>query len=306
MKGENMKDNKSQIQLETTNESFFRVFDWMFQKLGLTGNELLVFAVIFDCTRRFNNANPSSEQILARSGVESRTLRRILRKFEMRKLVNVERVPGRTSTYSINEDVLRFVTPDKMTGVDVQEYEEDPGQNFRTTPDKMTGHPGQNDRTPRTKCPPLKERKEREESLRNKTCAPACASADGQKNPSLSSTDYDTECLNIFWKLYPETRKKTIDSIRDDFLAIPSEEYPLLLSVLHHKLFDSELGDEWRRQDGRFIPGIKIYLSDRYWQKESNHCEPLWQYTPEGIEMNKGTPEGLAQLSKNLKELRVL
>ena len=301
-----MKNNETQIQLETTNESFFRVFDWMFQKLGLTGNELLVFAVIFDCTRRFNNANPSSDQILARCGVESRTLRRILGTFAKRKLVNVERVPGRTSAYSINEDVLRFVTPDKMTGVDAQKYEDYPGQNVRTTPDKMSGHPGQNVRTPRTKCPPLKEGKEGIRSLKETRGAHACASADSQKNPSLSSTDYDTECLNIFWKLYPETRKKNIDSIRDDFLAIPSEEYPLLLSVLHHKLFDSELGDEWRRQDGRFIPGIKRYLSDQYWKKEDNRCPALWEYTPEGIEMSKSTPEEIAQLSQNLKELRII
>lgn len=302
-----MKDNKTQIQLETTSESFFRVFDWMYQRLGLTGNELLVFAVIYDCDKRFQQANPSLDQISARTGVQERTLLRALQTLENRKLINVLRAPGKTSIYSINESNVNFSTPDKMSVVITPKKESDPCQNVSGTPDKMSPHPCQNVSAPLTNCHPLKERKEREESLRNKAGAPAREGADSQKNPSLSSTDYDTECLNIFWKLYPETRKKTIDSIRDDFLAIPSTEYPLLLSVLHHKLFDSELGDEWRRQDGRFIPGIKRYLSDQYWKREDNRCLEMWEYTPEGIEMNKSTPEDLqGQLSQNLKELRIL
>ena len=306
-----MKDK--QITLETSTESFFRVFDWMYQGLGLTGNELITYAVIYDFTKRFENPNPSVDQIATRTGVTVRTIQNILRTFERRKLVYVERVPGCSSTYSLNEDFINFGTPEKVSGV----KNEDPRKSFRGTPEKVSPHPRKSFTTPMKsfhhtpeKVSPtkrnIKETKETEESLRNRAGALAYACADPQKNPSLSSTEYDTECLNIFWKLYPETRKRNIDSIRDDFLAIPSTEYPLLLSVLHHKLFDSELGDEWRRQDGRFIPGIKIYLSDRYWQKESNQCQPLWQYTPEGIEMSKSNPEGLAQLSKNLKELRVL
>lgn len=310
-----MKDK--QITLETSTESFFRVFDWMYQGLGLTGNELITYAVIYDFTKRFENPNPSVEQIATRTGVTVRTIQNVLRTFERRKLVYVERVPGCSSTYSLNEDFINFGTPEKVSGVQDDDEDDDPRKSFMGTPEKVSPHLRKSFTTPTKSFHPtpekfsptkrnIKETKETEESLRNKTGAHACASADSQKNPSLSSTDYDTECLNIFWKLYPETRKRTIDSIRDDFLAIPSEEYPLLLSVLHHKLFDSELGDEWRRQDGRFIPGIKIYLSDRYWHKENNQCQPLWQYTPEGIKMNNSTPEELAHFSKNLKELRIL
>lgn len=298
-----MKDNKTQIQLETTGESFFKVFDWMYQRLGLTGYELLVYAVIYDCDNRFQQANPSLDQISARIGIARRTLQGILYTFEKRKLIVVERAPGRTSTYSINEDLTKPLT--RAENAPVQNLH--PCKNCAGTRAENAPPPRKNCATPVQNLHPLKERKEREESLRNKAGAHACASADSQKNPSLSSTDYDTECLNIFWKLYPETRKKTIDSIRDDFLAIPSEEYPLLLTVLHHKLFDSELGDEWRKQDGRFIPGIKRYLSDQYWKREDNRCLVMWEYTPEGIEMNKSNPEDLqTQLSQNLKELRIL
>ena len=297
-----MKDNKTQIQLETTNESFFRVFDWMYQRLGLTGNELLVFAVIYDCDKRFQQANPSLDQISARIGIARRTLQVILNTFEKRKLIVVERAPGRTSTYSVNEAFTKPLTRAEIAPVQNLH----PCENCTGTRAESAPHPCRNCTTPVQNLHPLKERKEREESLRNKAGAPAREGADS-KNLSQTSTDYDTECLNIFWKLYPETRKKTIDSIRDDFLAIPSTEYPLLLSVLHHKLFDSELGDEWRRQDGRFIPGIKRYLSDQYWKREDNRCLEMFEYTPEGIEMNKSTPEDLqSQLSQNLKELRIL
>ena len=307
-----MKDK--QITLETSTESFFKVFDWMYQGLGLTGNELITYAVIYDFAKRFQNPNPSVEQIASRTGVTVRTIQNVLRTFERRKLVYVERVPGCSSTYSLNEDFINFGTPEKVSGV----KNEDPRKSFMGTPEKVSPHPRKSFTTPMKSFHPtpekfsptkrnIKETKEREESLRNKAGAHACASADSEKNLSQTPTDYDTECLNIFWKLYPETRKKTIDSIRDDFLAIPSTEYPLLLTVLHHKLFDSELGDEWRRQDGRFIPGIKRYLSDQYWKKEDNRCLEMWEYTPEGIEMNKSTPEDLqSQLSQNLKELRVL
>ena len=300
-----MKDK--QITLETSTESFFKVFDWMYKGLGLTGNELITYAVIYDFAKRFQNPNPSLEQIASRTGATTRTIQNVLRTFERRKLVNVQRTPGCSSTYSLNEYFINFGTHETFSGVQDDEEEGDPRKNFMGTHEKISSHPRKSFVTPTKNFRPLKETKETEESLRNKAGAHACASADPEKNPSLSSTDYDTECLQIFWKLYPETRKKTIDSIRDDFLAIPSEEYPLLLSVLHHKLFDSELGDEWRRQDGRFIPGIKRYLSDQYWKKADNRCLVMFEYTPEGIEMSKSTPEDLqSQLSQNLKELRIL
>ena len=289
-------------------ESFFKVYDWMVQELGLAGNELLTFAVIYDYSTRFNNVHPSQDNLSARTGANRRTIIRVLQTLKDRKLVTAIKVNGTASEYTITDKKEWLKRCDKMSQEQVTKCHNHLGQNVtppvtncHTPCDKMS-HPLRQNVTPKEE---LKE--EVKEEVKDKTGAHACASADPEKNLSQTSTDYDTECLNIFWKLYPETRKKTIDSIRDDFLAIPSEEYPLLLTVLHHKLFDSELGDEWRRQDGRFIPGIKRYLSDQYWKRGDNRCLVMWEYTPEGIEMNKSNPEDLqAQLSQNLKELRIL
>ena len=152
-----MKDNKTQIQLETTSESFFRVFDWMYQRLGLTGNELLVFAVIYDCDKRFQQANPSLDQISARIGIARRTLQGILNTFEKRKLVVVERAPGRTSTYSVNEAFTKPLT--RAENAPVQNLH--PCENCTGTHAESAPHPCRNCTTPVQNLHPLKERKER-------------------------------------------------------------------------------------------------------------------------------------------------
>lgn len=176
-----MKDNKTQIQLETTTESFFKVFDWMYQRLGLTGYELLVYAVIYDCDNRFKQANPSLDQISARIGIARRTLQGILYTFEKRKLIVVERAPGRTSTYSINEDFTKPLT--RAENAPVQNLH--PCKKCAGTRAESAPPPRKNCATPVQNLHPLKERKEREESLRNKAGAPAREGADSKNLSNL-------------------------------------------------------------------------------------------------------------------------
>ena len=134
-----MKDK--QITLETSTESFFRVFDWMYQGLGLTGNELITYAVIYDFTKRFENPNPSLEQIASRTGATTRTIQNVLRTFERRKLVFVERKPGCSSTYSLNEYFINFGTHEKVSGVQNDDENDDQRKSFMGTHEKVSSHP---------------------------------------------------------------------------------------------------------------------------------------------------------------------
>ena len=84
------------------NESFFKIYDWMIQDLKLTGNELLVYAIIFDCQERFKNANPSVAQISSRIGTSRATTLRLISTLENRKLIKKINAIGKNSTYSIS------------------------------------------------------------------------------------------------------------------------------------------------------------------------------------------------------------
>ena len=295
------------------NESFFKIYDWMIQDLKLTGNELLVYAIIFDCQERFKNANPSVNQISSRIGTSRSTTMRLLSSLENRKLIKIASIIGKNSTYSIssqnevanqyqndtsdpcqNETGVQNDTSIKMTqGV----YQNDTGTGI-----KMTQGVYQNDT-------PLKEKKRLLKDLKDNN-ARSCACV-GENKSSQTSTDTDAvsadEYFEIFWKLYPPKRKNNKESVREDFLKIPSEEYPMILSVLHHKLFDNELGSKWREADGKYILGIRRYLIDEYWKREENRCLVMFEYTPQGIRLGSQSSETLQnQLIANLKELKLV
>lgn len=132
-----------------TEKNYVTIQGWMRLYLGLKGNELLAYALIYGFCQAKNEATLSIDYVAEWLGTADKGTRNILASLQGKKLIEAVRTPGKPSTYKVNFSTLAKAigkaesrasktTPVKSTGVGVTR-EDTPVKSTGVTPVKSTG-----------------------------------------------------------------------------------------------------------------------------------------------------------------------
>lgn len=104
----------------SSKEPFIKVYDWMHKELGLKGNELLIFALIYsfcnqeiDGTGKNKNCSASQKYMSDRIGLARQNISIILKKLQDKGLIDIKtnRHSYNVSSnyYSVNFDKINMI-----------------------------------------------------------------------------------------------------------------------------------------------------------------------------------------------------
>ena len=114
--------------------SYVVIFDSWAGKYGLTGNELIIYGIVYRYSYGENACYASAETMGKITGLSERNVRRILERLVQKRVIARVRRPGKTDLYIIAPSKTGDVPRTKCPALSP------------STPDKMSG-------VPRTKCP---------------------------------------------------------------------------------------------------------------------------------------------------------
>lgn len=82
--------------------------------------------------------------------------------------------------------------------------------------------------------------------------------------PSLSTKSASAARFSIFWQTYPKRVRQTDAEEEWEKLSVDSELFDRIIKALNV----AKESDEWKRENGRFIPHPSNWLKDRRWEDE--------------------------------------
>lgn len=83
-------------------------------------------------------------------------------------------------------------------------------------------------------------------------------------NTSLSTKSASAARFSIFWQTYPKRVRQTDAEEEWEKLSVDSELFDRIIKALNV----AKESDEWKRENGRFIPHPSNWLKDRRWEDE--------------------------------------
>ena len=90
-----------------TNDTYIRVYDFMLSGLGLSGNEALIFALIYSYCQSGDFMVLSKNKIAVRLGLSLRTVNRVIRNLVERGLVEAD-ASGDAPSVTFGVEILRL------------------------------------------------------------------------------------------------------------------------------------------------------------------------------------------------------
>ncbi len=258
---------------------FIKVYAWMVADLGLSGNDLILYAYLYGFfnINKLNNIHPSYDDIESHTGIGLKTAYRSLKRLAELGFIELDskqkvRVEIRIKPHSEDhpdlgkkKDKMSDLKKDKMSG----------------KKDKMSD---KKDKMSDSYSRVLLEK----DSIRSLNRS-LTREEGGTDSSSFSSDSNQTEtnaeriseaCFEKFISIYPQPRRGDEDELKKLWKEIDiMRDFQKMMSLLSAKIEDGS----WTENYSKYCPLARNFLQGRWWEKQNYQVHPLSDYSIESV-----------------------